>query len=175
MTRKLTDKQKLFVQEYLVDLNATRAAARAGYSAKTSEQLGHQLLKKAWVRDAIQVAMDQRSAKIEITSDAVLQELAKLAFVDIRELFDDHGRLLPPHQLPDNIAPAISSVEVTTSRIPDGEAADVEHTSKIRLWDKKGSLELLGKHLKLFADRVEHDIKTVSVRDFTGSGPDSGK
>lgn len=151
----LTPKQQAFVQEYLVDLNATQAAKRAGYKGKNLDKVGSELLGKTRVKAEIQAAMDKRSERTEITQDKVLGEIAKLAFADIRKVFDQNGNLLPVHMLPDEIAGSVSSIEVVTSRIPGGEPADVEHTAKIKFWDKRGSLELLGKHLKLFTDRVE--------------------
>ena len=77
---KLTDKQRRFVEEYLVDLNATAAARRAGYSEKTADRIGPELLGKTWVAAAIQEAMQQRSRRTEITQDRVLNELASVAF-----------------------------------------------------------------------------------------------
>lgn len=71
----LTAKQSLFVREYLVDLNATKAAIRAGYSQKTAEQIGHQLLQKTSVSAAVEKAMEKRSAKTELTADWVLEKL----------------------------------------------------------------------------------------------------
>ena len=150
--RELTGKQKRFVAEYRKDFNATQAAIRAGYSARNAESIGYQLLQKTPVSEAIRKATERGLAKLEITGDRVLQELAKLSFSDVRALFDDQGRLLPVHMLPDNIAASISSVEVVTSRIPGTDPVEVEHTSKIKLWDKKGSLELLGKNLKLWKE-----------------------
>lgn len=148
----LTPKQTLFVKEYLVDLNATQAAIRAGYSEKTAGQIGEQNLKKLEIANEIQKGMNSRSERIGITSDTVLQEIAKLSFSNVKGLFDETGRLLPIHMLPDHIAASVSAVEVVTSRIPGTDPVEVEHTSKIKFWDKRGSLELLGKHLKLFND-----------------------
>ena len=152
----MTPKQEMFVKEYLVDLNATQAAIRAGYSEKTAGQIGEQNLKKLEIASEIQKEMDKRSQKTEITSEMVIKEIAKLAFGDIRKLFDADGRLLPVSILPADIAAAVSSIKVVTSRIPGTDPVEVEHTSEIKFWDKRGSLELLGKHLKLFTDKVEH-------------------
>ena len=77
---RLTDKQKRFVEEYLVDLNATQAAIRAGYSAKNADKIGHELLGKTRVSEAIHAAMDERSVRTGITQDRVLQELAAIGF-----------------------------------------------------------------------------------------------
>lgn len=164
-TRKLTPKQETFAREYLIDLNATKAAFRAGYSPKTAEIQGYQLLRNSLVAAKVQELMDKRATKSEITSDRVLTEIGKLAFADIRKVFDESGQLLPVHMLPAEVAASISSIEVVTSRIPGGEPTDVEHTSKIKFWDKRGSLELLGKHLKLFTDKIELEVgDTLAMR-----------
>ena len=146
----MTPKQELFVKEYLVDLNATQAAIRAGYSARTAEWQGPQLLGKSHVSAAIQAAMNKRSAKIEITEQRVLEEIAKMAFVNIQDLYDENGILKPINELPRHVAAGIQSVKVNLT-----EACAVQ---EVKLWDKKGALELLGKHLRLFADRLELDV-----------------
>lgn len=153
----LTPKQQLFADEYLIDLNGTAAYKRAGYIAdgKSAEVNASRLLGNAKVAKYVQKAMDKRAEKLEITSERVLGEIAKLSFADIRKVFNEHGQLLPIHELPDEIAASVSSIEVVTSRIPGGEPADVEHTAKIKFWDKRSSLELLGRHLKLFTDKTE--------------------
>lgn len=158
MTTALTPKQQAFVREYLVDLNATKAAIRAGYSGRNADKIGSQLLGKTRIQAEIQAAMDKRVERTEIDQDRVLGEIAKLAFADIRKVFDQAGNLLPVHMLPDEIAASISSIEVVTSRIPGSDPVEVEHTAKIKFWDKRGSLELLGKHLKLFVDRIEVNV-----------------
>ncbi|WP_136420294.1 terminase small subunit [Herbaspirillum sp. ST 5-3] len=153
----LTDKQRRFADEYLIDLNATAAYKRAGYTGKgnAAESMASQLLRNIKVAKYIQEAMDRRSEKVEISSEQVLSEIGKLAFADIRKVFNENGQLLPIHMLPDEIAASVSSIEVVTSRIPGGEPADIEHTAKIKFWDKRGSLELLGRHLKLFTDKLD--------------------
>jgi phage terminase small subunit len=82
----LTPKQKAFIQEYLVDLNATQAAIRAGYSARTAEQQASRLLSNVKVKEAIQVAMDKRAAKVEITADMVLQRWWDIATADPNDI-----------------------------------------------------------------------------------------
>ena len=148
----LTPRQERFVQEYLKDLNATQAAIRAGYSAKSAGRFAVELLSKPHVARAVGAAQRARADRVQIESDTVLREILKLAMSDVRKLFDEQGRLLPVHQLPDDVAKAVSSVEVVTSRIPGTDPVEVEHVSKIKFWDKRASLELLGKHLKLFND-----------------------
>lgn len=154
----LTPKQAAFVREYLVDLNATQAAIRAGYSAKTAAEMGFENLNKPQIRDAVSKSQQARAERVEVKADDVLRELLKLARSDVRKMFTTGGSLLPVHELDDDTAAAVSSIEVVTSRIPGTDPVEVEYTSKIKLWDKKGSLELLGRHLKLFTDKVEVDV-----------------
>jgi len=149
---KLTDKQAMFVKEYIVDLNATQAAIRAGYSEKTARQIASEHLSKPNIQDSIQAEMDARSERTEITQDMVLKELALIGFMDIRKAFDKDGQLLPIHKLPEEVARAIGGIDHQT--IGTGSDA-IGMTSKIKIIDKKGSLELLGKHLKMFTDKTE--------------------
>ena len=106
----LTPKQKRFVAEYLVDLNATAAARRAGYSAKTADRIGPELLGKTCVSEAIQQAIREREKRTEITQDMVLRETAKLAFFDIRNIFDKDGKPLDISKLDADTAAALEGL-----------------------------------------------------------------
>lgn len=152
----LTAKQELFVNEYLIDLNATQAAIRSGYSKNTASEIGYENLRKPQIIEAIKVANAERALEAKVTPAMVLKELAKIAFVDIRKAFDENGHLLSIPDMPEDIARAIAGVDLSTYTDKDGNN---ELTKKIKLIDKKGSLELLGKHLKLFTDKVEHTGK----------------
>lgn len=155
----MTHKQQMFVKEYLIDLNATQAAIRAGYSKKTADRIGPELLGKTCVAKAIQEAMDKRAARVEITADRVLQEIAKLAFANLQDFYNENGSLKDIHSLPRDIAVALSSTKVNLT-----EACAVQ---EIKLHDKKGSLELLGRHLKLFTDKTEITGKDGAPLDLT--------
>ena len=161
MTKKLTEKQQRFVDEYIIDLNATQAAIRTGYSEKTSYSIGHEILKKPEIQEAIALANDKRAQRTEITADRVLQELAKIGFSDLRNVLTKNGHLIDPQDWDDDMAGAISSVEVVTTHQRGEVSADtpIEHTHKIKVWDKNSALEKMGKHLGMFVDRV----------DFTGA------
>lgn len=137
---KLTDKQTAFVREYLVDLNATQAAIRAGYSERTASRIGPQLLGKTWVREAIEKAQAKRARRVEVTQDYVLSNLVEV-------------------------------VERTMQRAPvmdrKGEQVTDEEGRAVWTFDAKGAnraLELLGKHLGIFTDKVRAEV----------SGPDGG-
>lgn len=90
---QITEKQQRFVEEYLIDLNATQAAIRAGYSAKTADQQGSRMLANVKVQQAISVAMAERSKRTGINQDRVVLELARIAFVKMTDLVDSHGRI----------------------------------------------------------------------------------
>ena len=113
---KLTERQKRFVEEYLVDLNASQAAIRAGYSKNTSKSIGSQLLKHAEIQTAIQEGMQKRQQRTEITQDMVVDELKAVAFAEAADSVD----------------------------------------SELKYANKLKALELLGKHLGMFTDKVEH-------------------
>lgn len=158
MTRQLTPKQEAFCREYLIDLNGTQAAIRAGYSVKGAHVQAAQLLSNPKVQVFANQLKTERAQRTEITADRVLLEIGRLAFADIRSVFDESGRLLPVHMLPPEVAASIASIEVVTSKVPGGDPVDVEHTAKIKFWDKRGSLELLGRHLKMFTDKLEVEV-----------------
>ena len=149
----LTGKQARFVEEYLIDLNATQAAIRAGYSKRTAEWQGPQLLGKTHVATAIGAAKKARSERTEITQDKVLAEYAKLAFLDPRRFYDSTGSLIPVPLLPADVAAALSSMKVTVERgAEEGQMNDVK---EIKFADKKGALDSGARHLGMFKDKLD--------------------
>lgn len=147
----LTPKQNRFCAEYLKDLNATAAAIRAGYSPRSAEVAGSRMLRNRKVSQVVEEALARRQERIEVKSDDILRELLRLATTDIGKAFDEHGRMLPLKDMPEDVRRAISGLEVTS--LGDGEVGTV---TKVKFWDKVRGLELLGKHLKLFTEKVEH-------------------
>lgn len=162
---RLTDKQKCFVEEYLVDLNATQAAIRAGYSEKTAEQMGYQLLQKTSVQEAIQLSMAARSKRTEITQDRVLQELARIAFANgtdfarivstptVTTVVDEDGYT-------QQVLRSVQRVElVDTDRVdPEKRSAiagikEGKFGIEVKSYDKIRALELLGQHLGMFSGK----------------------
>lgn len=148
----LTPKQQRFVDEYILDLNATQAAIRAGYSAQSASSQGERLLRNDEVAAAVQKRLDSRSQRTEVTADRVLEGLAAVAFGDLRTLFSDTGALISPSDLPDAAAKMLAGIEVSTVNRGEG---DVEHVAKVKTNDRLKALELLGKHLGMFVDRKE--------------------
>lgn len=147
----MTRKQKKFCEEYLVDLNATQAAIRAGYSTESARQSGADNMKNPYIRARIEKAMADRSRRTGVTADRVVMELAKIAFVNAGDVIDADDATLNPDAAPEDLA-AIQSIKVKTFG-DDG----VER--EIRLADKLKALELLGRHLGLFDDRLRVEGK----------------
>lgn len=148
----LTPKQEAFCQEYLVDLNATQAAIRAGYSEKTAREQGCQNLTKLNVQERVAELMAKREKRTQINQDRVLQEYARLAFLDPRKFFDENGNLINVSDLDDDTAAALAGLEITTER--DKESEDLSFTKKIKLIDKKGALDSIARHLGMFNDKL---------------------
>ena len=156
MGEKLTPKQQTFVREYLVDLNATQAAIRAGYSTKTAEWIGPQLLGKTHVAAEIARLMAERSARVELKSDRVLKEISRILCADIRKIMHPNGRIKMPHELDDDTAAAIASFKLKA----DGE---IEY----KFWDKNSALEKAMKHLGEYGK--DNKQKTDPLRDLLQS------
>lgn len=155
----LSPKRARFVAEYLVDLNATRAAERAGYSKKTANEQGARLLANVSVRAAVAAKQKKVADELELDAKMVLRDLLAHARADIRKAYDKDGRMLPVHQLPDDVAIAVTSVKSFEEWGSDGDGGKVPvgDVREARFSDKLRALELLGKHLKLFTDKVEHE------------------
>ena len=143
----MTQKQKRFIEEYLIDLNATQAAIRAGYSPDTAQQTGSENLSKPVIRAQIDRAMAERSKRTGVNAERVVQELAKIAFVNAAEVIDPKTATVKEDALPEDTA-AIQSVKVKTFG-EDGLERE------IKMADKLKALELLGKRLGMFKDRIE--------------------
>jgi len=150
MTPKMTARQARFVQEYLLDLNASAAARRAGYAPRNANVTGPRLLSNASIAAAVDAAMAERSARTAVSADRVVQELAKIAFLDARLLFDENGLPRPISELDDDTAAAIAGLEVSVTEDDNGR---VTRVAKIKIADKLAALEKLGKHLGLYEPR----------------------
>lgn len=146
----LTQKQRLFVDEYLIDLNATQAAIRAGYSPNNADKIGSELLGKTRVSDAIKTAMAERSKRTGINQDRILMELAKIALVNPENVVNFDKATIREDALPEDLA-AVASVKVKRFPTKDGEGIERE----IKFYDKTKALDLAGRHLGMFKDKLE--------------------
>ncbi len=142
-TRKLTRQQQIFVNEYLVDLNASRAALRAGYSKNNHGVLGYQLLQNPLIQEHIAKRMNDLQKRVEITQDRVIAEYAKIAFSDIRNYYDENGDIKKINELTPDISGAIAAHEISNQRFGDCETVN----NKIKLCDKLRALEAISKQL----------------------------
>lgn len=155
----LTEKQKRFADEYLVDLNATRAYKTAYLSCKKDETAwvnGSKLLRNTKVSEYIKARQQELQKKTEITQERVLAEYAKLAFFDVRKMFDDDGKPLDITQLDGETAAALVGLDVQDAYEGFGEdRVFIGYTKKYKLADKKGALDSLARHLGMFEDKLK--------------------
>ena len=144
----MTRRQERFVAEYLVDLNATQAAIRAGYSRRTANREGTRLLSNAVISEEIARRQDRHLREADLRAQRVLQELQRVAFADIRTFYDSHGSLKSVSELSADSGAQLAGVEtLVTRQVVTARGKQTVH--KIRLWDKLRALELLAKHFEL--------------------------
>ena len=155
---KLTNKQKKFIDEYLVDLNATQAAIRAGYKEKAAYRTGAENLRKPQIQEEIQRRMQERQQRTEVTQDMVVKELAAIAFAKATDYVEIRSNgvcstvvIKPTTDLSDQQIRAIAGIKEGANGI------------EIKLNDKEKALELLGRHLGMWNDKL--DIKTPAIDD----------
>ena len=160
--RRLSEQRQRFVDEYLIDLNGTQAAIRAGYSAKTAQEQSSRLLSNVMVQQAIAERMAERSRRTGVNQDRVVLELAKIAFVNIGDLIDlDNGSVLPNAKSDD-----LACIESFKYKESDNEyGGSVER--EVKVGSKLKALELLGKQLGMWNDKVDVNVAVPIV--ITGS------
>lgn len=149
----MNKKQQRFVDEYLIDLNATQAAIRAGYSVKTANEQGARLLANVSISNAIAKEMAERSKRTGINQDRVVLELAKIAFANIADFINVDDATVKEIASKDDLA-TICSVRIKTFQNRYGETGTER---EIKIYDKIRALELLGKHLGMFTNKVEFE------------------
>lgn len=158
MASKLTPKQAAFVAEYLVDLNATQAAIRSGYSKRTARAIGAENLTKPAIAAAITAAQAGRAKRVEVTADRILEELAFVGFSRITDFAvnPDTGDLTIGEGADPEAVRAVRALEHTLlKRIGRGASKAEIIKTKLRLWDKLGALKLMGQHLGMFKQQIE--------------------
>lgn len=156
----LNEKQKRFVSEYIIDLNAKQAAIRAGYSPKGAEPQASRLLSNAKIQVEIAKAMEDRGKRTGITQDRVLAELSAIAFAkatDYVEVADDGSvKIKPTAELTDEQKKAIASIKEGANGI------------EIKLTDKTKALEMLSRHLGLFNDKLNVNVEAIEIIEDIG-------
>lgn len=160
----MTKKQKRFVEEYLIDLNATQAAIRAGYSPATAKEIGCENLTKPNIAAAVSQAMAERSRRTGINQDRVLQELARIGFAKITDVVDPETAKIRPDASDDDFA-CIQSIKIK----PNEFGTERE----VKMYDKRSALVDLGKHLGLF--NAEKDAEKPIQITFVKASEQHGK
>lgn len=161
----LTAKQHRFAEEYLIDLNATQAAIRAGYSRRTAYSIGHDTLKEPEVAAIIERLMAARAARTGIDAEWVLRRLVAEVDADMADLYDEHGALLPIEDWPliwrTGLIAGVETEELKAEGA-DGKSVAIGQVRKVKQSDRLKRLELIGRHVgvQAFKDNVE-----VSVTD----------
>lgn len=155
----LTGKQQRFVQEYLIDLNATQAAVRAGYSEKTAGAIGAENLRKPQIQGAIEAQQRLIAGQLGVTQEKIVAELAKIGFANMKNYMragTNGDPYLDFSALTDDQTAALA--EVTVDDYVEGRGEDARQVKRVKfkLYDKRAALVDLGRHLGLFIDKVEH-------------------
>ncbi|MBO8161322.1 MAG: terminase small subunit [Thermosipho sp. (in: Bacteria)] len=154
---RLNDRQYMFVKEYVVDFNGTRAAKAAGYSKRTAESMASSLLRNPKVQKAIQAEIEKKAKRTEITADRVLKELAKIAFSDISDIYEEVELIDPETQ------ERVKALKMKPLSQIDGAlikeiVTEGKQVKSIRLWSKERALEKLGQHLGLFDNALNEKV-----------------
>lgn len=164
---ELNDKQKRFCEEYLIDLNATQAAIRAGYSEKTARAIGAENLTKPDIQEYLTNLRLELQDETKITPEKVLKEYAKIAFLDIRRFYNVDGAMKSIHDLDDESAGALAGVETYEEKpmqgVEDAEQITIGQTKKIKTYDKVKALDSLARHLGMFEKDNNQQKTTVNV------------
>lgn len=158
----LTQKQRLFVDEYLIDLNATQAAIRAGYSKRTAGQIGDENLKKPQIAQSIKEAMDSRSKRVQINADYVLNRLVEIDQLDVLDILRDDMSFKPLSEWPKGWRQYLVGFDIAEMFEGSGEDRSMVGLMKKIKWpDKVKNLELLGKHVAVSAFREQVEVNVT--------------
>lgn len=161
---QLTERQKRFCQEYIIDLNGSKAAVRAGYRKHSCQAQASKLLDMPHVKAQLSKLIDERSKRTEITADQVIQELAKIGFHNVQDYLNGGNSVKDFTKIPREHAASISAVKVTERKTGTGKTAAKEKTTEFKLHDKRAALESLGKHLGIFEKDNSQRNKKVTIR-----------
>ena len=162
MMKNLTNKQEMFCREYLIDLNATQAAVRAGYSTRSAGNQGSALLANPQVQGLIATLMEERTQRVEADADYVLKRLVEIDQLDVADILDAEGDLLSIALWPAVWRMSVSAVEIAQTRSAGEVSA---YLKKVKLPDKVRNLELLGKHANVVAFRERQEQSAAVGRE----------
>ena len=153
--KKLTDKQEMFCREYLIDLNATQAAIRAGYSEKTANRVASENLSKLDIQNRVSELKEIRNTQLDVDGTYVLKRLIEWDQLDVLDILTDTGSFKPISEWPKVWRTSISAMDVSTLM---KQEEDIEtRIMKVKWPDKVKNLELIGKHVDVqaFKDKVD--------------------
>ena len=151
--RGLTARQKKFALEYAATLNATAAAKRAGYGARSARFRASKLLANVAVASAIREALERSFTKAQLSIERIDAALAAVCFSDIRRFYDANGRLLPTSEWPADVAAAVAGLE--TIERAHGKSKATTQVTKVKLWDKVSALTLAARRLGMLKDNLK--------------------
>lgn len=156
----LTDKQEMFCREYLIDLNATQAAIRAGYSVKTSNRIAAQNLSKVDIQNRIAELKAKRNEDVGIDADYVLRRLVEIDQMDVLDILNDDGSLKQISLWPKAWRTTLTGLDISTTILNFNEETAETILKKIKWPDKVKNLELLGKHVRVqaFKEQIEQKV-----------------
>lgn len=164
-TKRLTSKQQAFVYEYLIDLNATQAATRAGYSAKTAYSIGEENLRKPEIKNAIATQMKNRMQRVTVDSDAMLERLVGIDDMDLLDIMNDDLTVKPLSEWPEVWRKTVSSIDVMEQLVSASDGSErVAVIKKIKLPDKQKNLEMIGRHVDVQAWQNKTSVEVMPHR-----------
>lgn len=156
----MTDKREAFCQYYNIHGNATKAALEAGYSKNTAYSSGHRLLKKDEIKKRLSELAEERSLLAKVTIKEIIEEYARIAFSDIKEIYNDNGELKSVKELDSDTSRAISSIK--TRKVTDGDG-EVSYIEEYKFYDKQKALE----KLKDYIGNPTEEAPTEQEEDYT--------
>ena len=161
----LTDKQEMFCREYLIDLNATQAAIRAGYSVKTANRIAAKLLSKVDIQNRIAELKTKRNEVVGIDADYVLRRLVEIDQMDVLDILNDDGSLKPITSWPKAWRISLTGLDISTTIQNFDEETAETILKKVKWPDKVKNLELLGKHVRVQAFKEQVEQKVVATHN----------
>ncbi len=167
----LNEKQKTFCKEYIIDFNGTQAAIRAGYSKKTANEQASQHLAKLNIQQYIKYLIDERSKRTEITADRVIEEYAKIAFIDSKDLYDKDGNLKSINEMDNKQSATIQ--EINVHLIERNEQRSINEI-KYKLHSKIQALDALAKHTGVYEKDNEQKKPEIVIGKINYITPGNG-
>lgn len=160
---ELTAKQKLFCNQYLIDLNGTKAAIRSGYSKKTARQIATVTLSKDYIQAYISELQAELALKAKLTPEMVIAELQKVGFSNIQDFLEEGNSITDISQIPREVAASVKSIKKSVTEWGSGDDAGTKTTTTFEIYDKLSALEKIGRHLGIFEADNKQKSATITV------------